>query len=156
MLEGWEHSARQGEPVDVDAEMMRLALEVVGKALFSVDLSAEAGELTGAVLTSLDHLIHRSRNPFSPPDFIPTSRNRRFRAALHSLDQAVYKIIAARRKTLQPPLSKLGEGAGGEVAPLLLRAPPACLLLITHQLRSSQTQHGSGALGFPPCRARRE
>jgi hypothetical protein len=31
MLERWEDTARKGDPLDVDGEMMRLALEVVGK-----------------------------------------------------------------------------------------------------------------------------
>jgi cytochrome P450 len=98
MLERWKEPACKGEPVDVDDEMMRLTLEIVGKALFSIDLSSEASRLTGAVLTALDHIIYRARNIVVPPDYIPTPRNLRFRRALRSLDEAVYKIIADRRK----------------------------------------------------------
>ncbi len=97
MLDRWEGFARRVEVLDVDQEMMRLALEIVGKALFGIDLSREAGNLTRAVLTALDHIIYRARNVIVPPDFLPTPRNLRFRAALRRLDQAVYAIIDERR-----------------------------------------------------------
>jgi cytochrome P450 len=97
MLESWKRTASPNAHVDIDAEMMRLTLEIIGKALFSVDLSGEAGEITRAVLTALDHIIYRSRHPFSPPLSIPTRRNRRFKEAVHRLDEAVYTIIQQRR-----------------------------------------------------------
>lgn len=99
MLCRWMENARSASPVDVDGEMMRLALEVVGKALFSIDLSREAGRLTDAVITALDHIIHRARNVIVPPDFLPTPRNLRFQRALRTLDQAVYRLISDRRQS---------------------------------------------------------
>lgn len=97
MLERWQTSALTGKPLDVDGEMMRLALEIVGKALFQIDLSRDAQRLTQAVLTALDHIIYRARNIIVPPDFIPTPRNLRFRRALRILDESVYGLIADRR-----------------------------------------------------------
>ena len=99
MLGGWEEIRSKGELVDIDAEMMRLTLEIVGKALFSVDLRIEAQTLTQSVLAALDHLVFRSRNPFSLPNPIPTRRNREFQAALGQLNRAVEGIIQARRKS---------------------------------------------------------
>jgi cytochrome P450 len=81
----------------VDEEMMRLTLEVVGKALFSINLRSEAQRLTGAVLTALDHIVYRARNVIVPPGWAPTPRNLRFRKALQILDQAVNEMIAERR-----------------------------------------------------------
>ncbi len=108
MLDRWQEPARQGKPVDVDAEMMRLTLEIVGKALFSIDLSHETGRLTGAVLTTLDHIVHRVRNIIVPPDFVPTPRNLRFRRALRILDETVHDLIARRRESGQPGDDLLG------------------------------------------------
>ncbi|MEJ2262750.1 MAG: cytochrome P450 [Anaerolineales bacterium] len=102
MLESWKRGASSIAHVDIDAEMMRLTLEIIGKALFSVDLSGEAGEITQAVLTALDHIIYRSRHPFSPPLSVPTQRNRRFKEAMRRLDQAVYAIIQQRRPKSLP------------------------------------------------------
>jgi len=108
MLERWQEFARKEIPVDVDAEMMRLTLEIVGKALFSIDLSREAGKLTGAVLTVLDHIVYRARNMIVPPDFVPTPRNLRFGSALRVLDETVYRLIQDRRRSDQPGDDLLG------------------------------------------------
>jgi cytochrome P450 len=101
MLARWKAKAGEGQPVDVDAEMMRLTLEVVGKALFSIDLRQDAGKLTQAVLTTLDHIVHRARNVIVPPAWVPTPHNLRFQNALRLLDQTVYGIIAERRRSGQ-------------------------------------------------------
>lgn len=108
MLERWERAAHDGQSLDIDGEMMRLTLEVVGKALFSIDLSRDAARLTGAVLTALDHIIYRARYMIVPPDFVPTPRNLRFKSALHILDEAVYAMIADRRRSGQPGEDLLG------------------------------------------------
>ncbi len=98
MLDRWDRYLQKNETIDVDAEMMQLALEIVGKALFSIDLSKEASRLTSAVITCLDHIIYRAKHLVVPPDSFPTARNLRFKRALRALDQAVYEIMAQRRK----------------------------------------------------------
>jgi len=108
MLASWEEPARLGQPVDIDREMMQLTLEVVGKALFSIDLSSEARDLTGAVITALDHIVYRVRNQITPPAFLPTPRNLRFRAALHKLDKAIYALLAKRKQAGEPGKDLLG------------------------------------------------
>ncbi|MCC6215901.1 MAG: cytochrome P450 [Polyangiaceae bacterium] len=101
MLERWAPSAERGEAFDVDDEMMRLALEIVGQALFGIDLRRDAPALTRAVLTALDFIVHRARHPFAPPTWVPTPGNRRFGAALAALDRAVRELVAERRR--RPP-----------------------------------------------------
>lgn len=101
MLEQWKPLAHSGQPVDIDAAMMRLTLQIVGKALFSIDLSRDAVNLTQATLTALDTIIYRARNVFSPPAFIPTPRNLRFRRALKTLNCAVAEMVSSRRKAGQ-------------------------------------------------------
>lgn len=112
ILGRWDAAALEGKPVDVDREMMRLTLEVVGQALFGIDLSRDAHELTGAVLTTLDHIMYRARKLIVPPDSVPTPRNLRFRRALQTLDRTVYAMIAERRRT----------GGGDDLFAMLLGA----------------------------------
>jgi cytochrome P450 len=100
MLGRWDKTFSNDETIDLDAEMMRLALEIVGQALFTVDLSNEANELAGAVLTALDHIIHKARNPIGLPESFPSARNRRYRAALQKMNTSVSQLIQARRKNL--------------------------------------------------------
>lgn len=108
MLQHWETASANQHPLDIDAEMMRLTLEVVGKALFSINLRHEAGRLTGAVMTCLDYIVHRARNVVVPPGWVPTPRNVRFRQALRILDAAVYGMISDRRNSGRPGEDFLG------------------------------------------------
>lgn len=87
-----------GSSIDVDAEMMRLTLEIVGKALFSIDLSKDAPHLTEATLTTLDYIVYRVKSLTLIPTFLPLPRNRAFQKALKILEEAVSQIIQQRRK----------------------------------------------------------
>ena len=98
MLQAWEAPAKSGQVVDIDQAMMRLALEILGKALLGVDLSRDAPALTAAVITVLDAIVGQVKSPPGVPAFIPTPANRRFKAAMRTLDQAVYAIIAAHQR----------------------------------------------------------
>ena len=61
MLVRWDGYAARGEPIDVAAEMMHLALQIVGKALFSIEIGSAADELAQATLVVLDHIVGRAR-----------------------------------------------------------------------------------------------
>ena len=43
MLDGWQTAADQGQPLQIDEEMMRLTMSVIGRAMFSIDLGEETG-----------------------------------------------------------------------------------------------------------------
>jgi cytochrome P450 len=96
MLARWD-ALPGGTTLDVDAEMMKMTLEIVGHTLFSVDLSSDAGNLVHAVLVALDYIVYRAQTPLALPVVVPTLRNRRFRAALQMLDRAVEHLLADRR-----------------------------------------------------------
>lgn len=113
MLERWEHSAASGKAIDLDQSMMELALEIIGQFLFGLNLRQDARVLTQAVITCLDHIIAQSQNPLALPERFPTPANRRFKRALHLLDQALYALMETRRR----------EGLEGQdLLSLLLRA----------------------------------
>lgn len=104
MLARWERQIAGGDPiVDVDAEMMRVAMEVVTQALFSMDLSNEASGLVTAVKVCMDHMVYRGANILSLPDRFPTPENLRFRRALKELDDTVLRILRERRALKTPP-----------------------------------------------------
>src|SRR5260370_8291995 len=96
MLQRWQACSERGMPLHMAEEMMRLTLRIVGQALFTLDLSQEAGTVGYAVTTVLDLFGDYVFRPF-PPLGVPTPRNRRLQRAIHSLDQEVYRIIAQRR-----------------------------------------------------------
>ncbi len=98
MLDRWEDHAASGRPLDILSEMSALTLEVVSRALFGAPAAYDAG-VAQAVTTLIEDIGYRFAVPFYPPTRVPTPRNLRHRAALASLDRAIYEIIAARRRS---------------------------------------------------------
>ncbi len=97
MLARWDEHAARGEPLDVAAEMMHVALQIVGKAMFSAEIGDQADELATATLTVLDHIVGRARTFGVVPEWLPTRGNRAHRRAMRVLDRTVYATISARR-----------------------------------------------------------
>jgi len=99
MLSRWQPASETQSLLDIDREMMDVALEVVGQALLSMDLSREARRLTSAVLTCLDHIVHLARNPHLSllPVSLPLPGNLRFQRALKELDASIDQIMSQRR-----------------------------------------------------------
>ena len=91
---------KDGNVIDVHAEMMTLTQEIVAKTLFDADVSDEsyaiaeasnvlAGDF-GARIQSVVQFI---------PGWVPTPGNLRTRRALRHLDAVVYRMIEARRRS---------------------------------------------------------
>jgi len=125
MLERWETFDRTDALVQVDAEMLRLVLGIVGKALLSRDLSDEADRVSQSFDVIRRYMIDRIISILKLPASFPTAKNRRFRKALADVDQIVYALISERRRgvgNLQDLLSLLmaardeetGEGLSDE------------------------------------------
>jgi cytochrome P450 len=98
MLERWRAFAESGRTFDVSAEMVRLTLAIVGRALLGVDLEGDADAIRAGVTVAMEHLDHRIGNIFSLPASVPTPRNLRFRRALRALDDLIFEIIDRRRR----------------------------------------------------------
>lgn len=99
-LDGWA-GRPDGEMVDAAREMSRLTLDVVGRALFSADLTGEAGELAPALTTALESYIRLVRSPlfWLIPNYErwrTPNRRRAYGAEAH-LREVVNRIIARRR-----------------------------------------------------------
>ncbi|HSM23378.1 MAG TPA: cytochrome P450, partial [Anaerolineaceae bacterium] len=92
---------QDGEIIDIDQQMMELALEILGKALLGVDLRTEAPQLTSAVLTALDHVVNSFKSPDILPSFIISPHRKKFKEAVHKLDQAVHEIIQNHRQQFE-------------------------------------------------------
>ncbi|HWW75213.1 MAG TPA: cytochrome P450 [Pyrinomonadaceae bacterium] len=90
---------RDGETLDISAEMMRLTLAVVGKTLFDADVESDADEV-GAALTDVMNLFDYLMLPFAEfLEKLPLPPQRRFRRARARLDAVIYRIIEKRRRS---------------------------------------------------------
>ncbi len=96
MLERWERE-KLSEPFNLASEMMQLALQIVGRTLFGVDLGGDAHRFHDLMNVALFHVEHRF-NPLTLPENIPTPRNRRYLAAKLQLDGWILEIVRQRRE----------------------------------------------------------
>lgn len=90
---------RDGEVCDIDKEMMRLTLSIVGKTLFNADVEGDA-ENVGHSMNQLVGLFNLLLMPYSGVLFkLPVPPAIRFRRAKKQLDDVVYGIINERRRS---------------------------------------------------------
>jgi len=149
-----------GAPVDVEAAMLAVSLEIVGETLFSADLSEAAPALVAAVVTALDHVIARSQDPFMPPLWVPTRPNRGFNAAVRALDKAVAALVTARRTgPAQPDLLQMlldaRDEAGATLTDRQLRDELVTLLVAGHETVASALTWAWALLAQHPATADR-
>jgi cytochrome P450 len=138
-LARWQDSAQQGAAVAVDQEMMRLTLSIVGKALLSGDLGAEASEFGQAFKRANARFGYDNMLSVMLP-WLPTRQNRQFKAAIQTMDRLVYEIIARRRAEpgdhddlLALLLSARDEETGKGMSDRQLRDEMMTILLAGHE-----------------------
>jgi cytochrome P450 len=88
----------RGQGLDVVPEISRVTLAILGRSLFSLDLDGAAEDVGRAVVVVLRHTIRRVHSFLPVPAAIPTAGNRRFAAAVRTLDRVVLQSIAERRR----------------------------------------------------------
>jgi cytochrome P450 len=110
----WDHATRAGEDtVDANAEMVRLALRVVGRAIFGDDVAKTSQVLDSAFPVLNRHTFRRAMSPLAPPASWPTPDNRRAARAQRALYQVVDELIRHRQQ---------GGADGEDLISRLLRA----------------------------------
>ena len=97
--ESMSNDWKDGEVVEMDKEMMRLTLRIVGRTLFSVDVEDEADEI-GQAMTTIVKLFDFLVVPFSEwLEKLPLPHSNRFHHARDTLNSVIYGIIDDRRRS---------------------------------------------------------
>lgn len=121
MLDRWaEVPATQ--ILDVDQEMMRVTLRIVGLALFGTDLTEATSALGHSITASSEYFAYRLAHLFAPPLWVPTRRNRAFKRAVTRAATIVPNMVAARRKQMAEHGSAEESGRDYDMMDLLLDA----------------------------------
>jgi cytochrome P450 len=134
-VEGWA----DGEVRNVHQDMMGLTLEIVGKALFDVDVREDARGVGDAMSAVMHHFQRSTARPIDIPDWVPTPANVRYRRALAHLDDVVADIVAQRRRAgvdagdVVSMLLSARDEAGGGMADETIRDQVLTLLLAGHE-----------------------
>lgn len=93
MLERWEGFAARDESFEMNYEMTRITLSIIGKTMLGIDLATEGPAVSAALIDVLKFIGNASFRSFGVPLYVPTPGNVRFRKALATLDEIVHKII---------------------------------------------------------------
>jgi len=131
----WEAHARSGQPIDVGAEMGRLTLAIVTRALYSAEASDQTDFIGQSLSKAIRHIAHGLMLPFA----LPAVANRRFLATVRALDAVVYEIIQNRQRDAQPRddllamLMEARDENGVGLSPRELRDEVLTFLLAGHE-----------------------
>jgi len=96
-IAAWENHA--GRPIDIAAEMMQLALEVISQTMFTISMAQHIGQISHALRVSIKYAFDSFTHPLFLPLWVPTARNREFHAVMKFLDGLMYGLLAERRRT---------------------------------------------------------
>ncbi len=142
LIERWqpEIARQQFVNVNVRQAMTGLTLEIIGRTLFDVDLTADSGEISRAVAILSEVAFHEMQAAIRLPNWWPTDFYRRKRWAMRTLDDVVWRIVRARRAEgadrgdlLSMLLASVDEeGDGGQLSDRQVRDEAMTLMLAGH------------------------
>ncbi|MGI9488768.1 MAG: cytochrome P450 [Geminicoccaceae bacterium] len=111
-IERWRSVAAEQGVLDMHQEMMHVTLRIASKALFGVDLEAEAEESSALLNVTMAAGLKRMNALVAAPMFLPTPNNRVLKAARRSLEQMIDKIIQASDQESDDLLGRLLDDHG--------------------------------------------
>lgn len=92
-IENWP----QNQSFDLAAETNELALEIMARVVFGVDLAAQAPELRGAVHEFRVQMMREVSSAIPLPDWLPLPSKRRQKEAIEKIDSLVWRLIRERK-----------------------------------------------------------
>lgn len=99
LVDQWQKMPDSDE-VNIADEMMRLALEVLTRTMFSTSVLEHVKQIAPALDFCLRYASKTAMNPLIPPLWIPTSTNRQFKKSISVLDGIIYSMIEKRRNDM--------------------------------------------------------
>ena len=97
MLDRWQSAAEARRPIQMDEEMMRLTMSIIGRAMFSIDLGDEMEEVGQALREAFEFIPSRLSGGMLPISF-PLPSHRRFQRNMQVIEDFIQKRIAAGRE----------------------------------------------------------
>lgn len=105
-----------GAVIDLSRLMHRIALDAVGRALFSANLSEHSTQLLSATSNTAMLVVRLGRSILPTNSWLPTRTNVRLRRARRRLDAITFALIAERRRAMS-------DTHGDDLLGLLLDSP---------------------------------
>lgn len=99
MLASWGDYANSRKTIDVLNEMMQLTGQIIVRALFGTEISHSERVLTEEFSIVTQYSLKRILSVIDWGEFLPTPSRRQFDRAMDHLNEVVWGIIRARRKS---------------------------------------------------------
>jgi len=139
MLQRWKQL--EGQPINFTREMAALTIEIVARALFTADVTADDISTVWQSVNYLnDQAIRMIRNPLSLPFWAPLPSYLKSKRYIERLDNIVYGIIRKRKQggsfapdLLQLLLEARDEETGETMTDLQLRDEVMTIFLAGHE-----------------------
>ncbi len=93
MADAW----RPGATIEISAAMKRLALHIIARTMFDVEIVDVEGRIGAAIETLSAIVMKQTGRVIQWPDWMPFPENRRKRAAVKVLDDIIRGVIRERR-----------------------------------------------------------
>jgi cytochrome P450 len=93
MVDGW----RSGATIEISAAMKRLALHIIARTMFDVEIIDVEGRIGAAIETLSAIVTKQTGRIIQWPDWVPFPENRRKLAAVKVLDDIIRRVIRERR-----------------------------------------------------------
>ncbi|MDX8289787.1 cytochrome P450 [Metabacillus indicus] len=138
MTEELLSSYRDGETRSIHEDMMNLTLRIIVQTMFGERLSNETNPVASAVSDIIEKTAQSLLTPFSPPDFLPTAQNRKYKRGVKTLDELADLLIekGAKNQDSGHLLSLLFQAADEKGEPLTrteLRDQIVTILIAGHE-----------------------
>ncbi|HYX16758.1 MAG TPA: cytochrome P450, partial [Nostoc sp.] len=135
MLARWQTFADNHQSFDVAEEMMRLSLSFTAQTLIGHDFHTGLDDVALAMQVIINHFNATAVSNFNVPESFPTPANRKYMAAVQTLQTAIDKIIEERqddgtdKEDLLSVLQSWRDETGTGLSPKLLRERLLWILL---------------------------
>ena len=153
---------RDGDAIDLHAEMSRVTMEVVADALFGVGVGPSDVDTVRGSMEEINAFFANSPEALLRlPPSVPTPRNRRMNAAIAAIDALLFRIIEERRRDPEERDDLLGallaarDDDGSAMDDAQLRDECVTLFLAGHETTALALAHTFFLLSRHPAVARR-
>jgi cytochrome P450 len=139
MLADWQHRLPVGQPFDLEAEMMDLAVRVSVETLFGTSVAGDAEKVNQGISTAFSILHQKVLAALPFPWWVPLPANRRFLRAVASLEEVVYRIIQERDESgaeghdVLSTLLSVRDEAGERMPARMIRDEVVTMLVAGHE-----------------------
>lgn len=132
---------RPGQVLDLNHELMRLTMRIVGHTLFSAETEQDAEDVYAAMQTLMGMFDLVALPLLDKLAELPLPMTRRFHAARATIDRVIYRMIAERRAAGADTgdllsmllLAQDSEGDGGGMSDLQVRDEALTIFLAGHE-----------------------